>query len=253
MTTREHGGRVNEVTWSKVQATPATIAETQAYALRQLDARAEKLERETRIGDLAGAAKDAESKAQERLAVLARSFQLQDAIAVIELDRVLDAAPEDLDGHRLGLRQPGDRLEFIWSRDAVGRFQGQHEGAAAPGPCIRASAPLRRLVHGPSTRPSRRGGPRAGDGSRRRRCRQAPRQRDLRSGQIGEGPAHPAHRRATARAAGGTTRSATRKTDWERRPSDTSGVHGRHAVGGGSARGRCCRHGARACRALHPV
>lgn len=114
MTTREHGRRVNEVTWSKVQATPATIAETQAYALRQLDALAEKLERQTSIGDLAEAAYDAESSAQEWLAALARSFQLQDAIAVIELDRVLDAAPDDLDGHRLGLKAARqDRLELI--------------------------------------------------------------------------------------------------------------------------------------------
>lgn len=104
MTIREHGGRVNEVTWSKVQATSATIAETQAYALRQLDALAEKMERRTKIRDLAATAKEAEPKAQEWLAVLARCFQLQDAIAVLELDRVLDAAPDDLDGHRLGLR-----------------------------------------------------------------------------------------------------------------------------------------------------
>src|SRR3954447_403149 len=104
MTIREHGGRVNEVTWSKVQASSATIARTQSYALRQLDALAEKLERTTRIGDLAKAAKAAESKAQDWLAVLARCFQLQDAIAVLELDRVLEVAPDDLDGHRLGLR-----------------------------------------------------------------------------------------------------------------------------------------------------
>jgi hypothetical protein len=104
MTLREHGGRVNEVTWSKVQGSSATIARTQAYALRQLDALAEKLERTTRIGDLAETAKEAESKAQDWLAVLARCFQLQDAIAVLELDRVLDVAPDDLDGHRLGLR-----------------------------------------------------------------------------------------------------------------------------------------------------
>jgi rRNA processing protein Krr1/Pno1 len=104
MTIREHGGGVNEVTWSKVQATSATIAETQAYALRQLDALAEKLERKTKIRDLATTAKEAEPKAQEWLAVLARCFQLQDAIALLELDRVLDAAPDDLDGHRLGLR-----------------------------------------------------------------------------------------------------------------------------------------------------
>jgi hypothetical protein len=114
MTIREHGGRVNEVTWSKVQSTPGTIAETQAYALRQLDALAENLEGEKKIDDLAEAAKEAESKVQEWLAVLARCFQLQDAIAVIELDRVLDSVPDDMHGHRLGLRAARqDRLELI--------------------------------------------------------------------------------------------------------------------------------------------
>jgi hypothetical protein len=38
MTVREQVGRVSEVTWSKVQATSMTIARTQVYALRQLDA-----------------------------------------------------------------------------------------------------------------------------------------------------------------------------------------------------------------------
>ncbi len=114
MTIREKRGRVDEVTWSKVQAAPATIAETQAYALRQLDALAEKLERKSKIGDVAKAAKEAESKGQEWLAVLARSFQLQDAVAVLELDRVLDASPGELDGHRLGLKAARqDRLELI--------------------------------------------------------------------------------------------------------------------------------------------
>ncbi|MGY1696798.1 hypothetical protein ACI780_18020 [Geodermatophilus sp. SYSU D00814] len=104
LTIREHGGRVNEVTWSKVQAAPATIARTQAYALRQLDALAEKVECKAKIGDLAKATKDVETKVQTWLAVLARCFQLLDAVAVIELDRVLEVAPDDLDGHRLGLR-----------------------------------------------------------------------------------------------------------------------------------------------------
>ncbi|MFF0659548.1 hypothetical protein [Micromonospora tulbaghiae] len=114
MTIREARGRVDEVTWSKVQGAPATIAETQAYALRQLDALAEKLERKTAIGDLAKAAREAESKGQEWLVVLARCFQLQDAIAVLELDRVLDASPGELDGHRLGLRTARqNRLELI--------------------------------------------------------------------------------------------------------------------------------------------
>lgn len=114
MTIREQVGRVSEVTWSKVQATSVTIARTQAYALRQLDALAEKVERKTKIGDLAKTSKEAESKAHEWLAVLARCFQLQDAIAVLELDRVLDAAPEELDRHRLGLRAARqNRLDLI--------------------------------------------------------------------------------------------------------------------------------------------
>lgn len=104
MTIRENRGRVDEVTWSKVQAAPATIAETQAYVLRQLDALAEKMERKTKIGDLTTTAKEAETAVREWLTVLARCIQLQDALAVLELDRVLDASPEELDGHRLGLK-----------------------------------------------------------------------------------------------------------------------------------------------------
>ncbi|MER5661779.1 hypothetical protein [Streptomyces mirabilis] len=114
MTIREKRGRVDEIMWSKVQTAPTTIAETQAYALRQLDALAEKMERKTDIGDLATTATAAESIVREWLAVLARCFQLQDAIAVLELDRVLDASPDELDGHRRGLKAARqDRLELI--------------------------------------------------------------------------------------------------------------------------------------------
>jgi hypothetical protein len=114
MTIREHVGRVSEVTWSKVQTTSMAIAQTQAYTLRQLDALAEKLERKSSIGDLAAASKDAESAVTEWLAVLARCFQLHDAVAILELDRVLDTSPEELDRHRIALRiARGKRLELI--------------------------------------------------------------------------------------------------------------------------------------------
>ncbi len=114
MTIREQVDRVSEVTWSKVQATSVTIARTQAYALRQLDAFAEKLENKNKLGDLAKTSRETEAKVQEWLAVLARCFQLQDAIAVLELDRVLDASPEELDRHRLALRTARqNRLELI--------------------------------------------------------------------------------------------------------------------------------------------
>ncbi|THA47292.1 hypothetical protein [Streptomyces sp. A1136] len=114
ITIREQVGRVSEVTWSKVQDKSTTIAQTQAYALRQLDALAEKTELKSKIGDLAKASKEIESKAGEWLAVLAHCFQLQDAFAVLELDRVRDTAPDELDRHRLGLRAARkNRMDLI--------------------------------------------------------------------------------------------------------------------------------------------
>ncbi len=114
VTIRDEVGRVSDITWSKVQATPETIATTQMYALRRLDALAEKMEHRAKIGELASAAEEAESKGRQWLAVLARCFQLQDAIAVLELDRVLDTDPEELDRHREGIRiARRNRLELI--------------------------------------------------------------------------------------------------------------------------------------------
>lgn len=117
MSVRGSVGRVSDVTWSKVQATSTTVFDTQAYALRELDGLAEKLERKTKVGDLAKATGEAESEVQKWLAVLARCFQLHDAIALLELDRVLDASPDDPDRHRLGLKAARqDRLELISTR-----------------------------------------------------------------------------------------------------------------------------------------
>ncbi|KAF2418098.1 hypothetical protein [Microbacterium sp. B35-30] len=109
MVVRAEVGRVSEVTWSKIQGSASTIARTQAYALRQLDALAEKLEKETKIGDLAELSKQAQDTVVEWLAVLARCFQLQDAMAVLEIDRVLDASPDELDSHRLALHTARQR------------------------------------------------------------------------------------------------------------------------------------------------
>lgn len=114
MAVREQVGRVSEVTWSKVQGTLMTIARTQAYSLRQLDALAERMEATNRVGDLVKASRDAESTVQEWLAVLARCFQLHDTVAVLELDRVLDTSADELDQHRLALRASRqNRMELI--------------------------------------------------------------------------------------------------------------------------------------------
>ena len=114
MTVRDHVGRVSEITWSKVQSSGMTLARTQAYSLRQLDAISEKLEKKVDLGDIAKATREAEPKIREWLVVLARTVRLQDGVSILELDRVLDSAPTDLDSHRLGVgaaRQK--RIELI--------------------------------------------------------------------------------------------------------------------------------------------
>lgn len=106
---RAEVGRISEVTWSKLQGSAATIARTQAYSLRQLEGLAEKLERTKRVGELADLSKEAQDTVVEWLAVLARCYQLQEAMAVLELDRVLDASPDEVDKHRIALQTARQR------------------------------------------------------------------------------------------------------------------------------------------------
>lgn len=119
LTVRDQVGRVSEITWSKIQLSSSVLAETQAYAIRQLEAIAGKLKTNGNPGKIAKATKDAEPAVREWLAVLARCFHLQDGVAMLELDRVLDSAPEDLDSHRLGLTKARQkRLDLISSTTA---------------------------------------------------------------------------------------------------------------------------------------
>ncbi|BBY02752.1 hypothetical protein MSEO_32510 [Mycobacterium seoulense] len=75
---RDQVGRVSEITWSKIQSGSLVLARTQAYAIRQLDAIAETLEKKADLGKIAKASKEAEPKVREWLAVIARCFQLHD-------------------------------------------------------------------------------------------------------------------------------------------------------------------------------
>lgn len=117
MSVREEVGRVSDVTWSKVQGSAQTIHETQGFALRQLSDFFDKLEGKRRINELVELTNSAEAEVRKWLAVLARCFELHDAVGLLELDRVLDAAPEEIDRHRLGLRSARrDRLMLLEER-----------------------------------------------------------------------------------------------------------------------------------------
>ncbi|MHC6176403.1 hypothetical protein [Glutamicibacter sp. X7] len=114
MLIREEVGRMSDITWSKIQANSKSIANTQDAALRALNALADKLDRKAKVSDLADAAAQVEAKAGEWLLVLARTIQLDEAMSILELDRVLASAPEDLDAHRRGLQVARTRrMEMI--------------------------------------------------------------------------------------------------------------------------------------------
>ncbi len=127
LTIREETGGVNETLWSTVSQAHRTIGATQAYALDQLDAIAMKLE-SSKIGGLAQAATEAEQEVSKWLAVLARCFLLEDAVDVIELDRVLAESQEGLDAYRSGLKKTQQaRRELI--ADHTGHLLGRMDVA----------------------------------------------------------------------------------------------------------------------------
>lgn len=114
MTIRDHTGRVSDVTWSKVQTASFSVAKTQAYALGEIKAIAEKMEKKVSLGEVAALSEKARAKIQDWLAVLARCCALQDGTAILELDRVLDSSPDDLEQHRAGVvAARRDRVELI--------------------------------------------------------------------------------------------------------------------------------------------
>lgn len=141
---RDTKGRVDAITWSKVQRTPETIAAAQDYALLRLGDIAEGLESARTVGDAAKKAKAAEAAARDLLAVVANCLELQDAVDVLELDRVLDESPGELDPHRVGLataRQERRGLIVANAKELMGRLD------AAAG-----ATDSRKVLHAPGAR-----------------------------------------------------------------------------------------------------
>lgn len=102
---REKTGRVSEVTWSKVQTNALVIARAESYALRQLRDIATKVQTgiDKGVGDVASDLAASESEVKDWLVVLAECSRLQDASGILELDRVAEVDPGDLEPHRQAL------------------------------------------------------------------------------------------------------------------------------------------------------
>ncbi len=108
MTLRDAGGSIDKTTWSTVDQAPATIGATQSYALDQIKAVTERLEN-TRLRDVAKAAQQADPDVRRWLAVLARCFQLQEAVDVLEIELRMADSPSSVDGYRKGMLEYRER------------------------------------------------------------------------------------------------------------------------------------------------
>ena len=101
----EQTGRVSSTTWSKIQSNSLVLATMQSEAVAELTGLAENVSKSA--GDADQAAKvmgEAADDAEFWLGVLARCIALQDRQYVLELARVVDEDPEQLDSHREGIR-----------------------------------------------------------------------------------------------------------------------------------------------------
>lgn len=101
---KEATGKVSDVTWSKIQASSTTLFETEAYALRQIQDETIRIKTDVGMSDMFSAIKTVESNIPMWLTILTNCSALYDMIAILELDRVMDASPADLDNHRIGLK-----------------------------------------------------------------------------------------------------------------------------------------------------
>lgn len=106
LTEQRHAGHVSATTWAKIQGLPVSIASTQAYALRQLDAISGRMQAKGvhgDVGDMLRAATAAEPAVREWLAVTAKCVQMQDAFAMLELGYALKADPGEVESTRLAI------------------------------------------------------------------------------------------------------------------------------------------------------
>lgn len=110
VTVLEETGHMSSVTWSKIQANSVILATIQAESIAQLQGVA------TRIADCAhdvNKLPDVLKKSREDaifwVGVLARTVSLEDRQYVLELARVEEEKPEDVESHRRGIHLARER------------------------------------------------------------------------------------------------------------------------------------------------
>ncbi|TLP75587.1 hypothetical protein [Nesterenkonia sphaerica] len=145
-----HTGRISAVTWSKVQANSLALQTMQSEAVAQLEELADRLKEQ--IGDIDGSAQvlaDVREDAPFWLGVLARCMALQDRQYMIELARVSDEEPDQVEAHHEGIKRARlERAQRISQR--LASIRESVEGCAELSNLERVTSPIstRRITSG---------------------------------------------------------------------------------------------------------
>lgn len=134
MSMRDKRGALPETTWDQIQGTAQTLATCQALALKKLDRLSRDVQSASKLGDVEDATKKVRDEVQMWLNTLAATANLQDKVAVLELDRVAQRTPEELEAHERALRETrNERLERLDNAIEVIAAQMRDAAAAANG------------------------------------------------------------------------------------------------------------------------
>lgn len=106
---RQETGFVSSTTWSKVASRGADATRIQKYALQKIQGLAQKIQTAKTAADLKTSTDVLSSEIAGWLMALGNAVVVQDQLAVIELDRVLEESPEAVEQHKEGLKLARDR------------------------------------------------------------------------------------------------------------------------------------------------
>lgn len=96
-------GSISATTWSKVSGCPQDIATIQAYAIAKIKGLTEKVEREQDPKQVRPLTQQIRLEIHQWLGMLASAVRMQDQISCIELARVCQEEPEQLEAYKKGI------------------------------------------------------------------------------------------------------------------------------------------------------
>lgn len=122
-------GVITDTTWSKIDDCPMDLASAQSYAMVKIKNLVDKLSKEKDAGKAATFSQQLLDDTTDWMSVIGKSIQAQDELYVIELDRVLDDRPQEIEQYKEGINAARQkRLHDI--ADEFGQFSKSIQASA---------------------------------------------------------------------------------------------------------------------------